>query len=273
MTDHWHVHPGTLDDYLTGRLDPARVLSVEAHVARCARCRGAIPADQAWLDDGWAEILDAVDRPRLSPVERLLRLVGVPEHRARLLAATPSLRRSWLLSLAAVLGFAVLASQATGDGNGHTLVFLVVAPVLPVLAVAAAYGPRVDPVHEIAATTPSAGAKLLLWRSSAVLVASVVTCAVGAALLHDAGWLAAAWLLPALALCLTGLALATAVPLQLAAGVLGGSWVIAVITVVNVTRDQGTAFGPVAQVGYVVAAALAALTLFARRRRLDPGEP
>src|SRR5205823_1674795 len=121
---------GTLDDYLRGRLDPARVLSVEAHVARCARCRSAVPADETWLDRGWTEILDTVDRPRLSLVERLLRLLGVPEHRARLLAATPSLRRSWLLALAAVLAFAVLASQV---GGGHVLGFLVVAPALPVL--------------------------------------------------------------------------------------------------------------------------------------------
>ena len=139
----WHVHPGTLDDYLAGRLDPPRVLSVEAHMARCPRCRAAIPAERSWLDDSWAEILDAVDRPRLSPVERLLRVLGVPEHRARLLAATPTLRRSWLLALLAVLAFALLAAQVDG---GHVLVFLVVAPVLPVLAVAAAYGPKVDPM-------------------------------------------------------------------------------------------------------------------------------
>lgn len=131
-------------------------MAVEAHLARCSDCRNAVPADEAWLDRSWDALLEVVDSPRRSPLEWLFARLGLPEHRARLLAATPALRRAWLTATVAVLAFAVLAAHLAESG-WPLLTFLLVAPVLPVLAVATAYGPRVDPMHEITATTPTAG--------------------------------------------------------------------------------------------------------------------
>jgi hypothetical protein len=274
----WHVHDDLLAEYGQGRLDLARVMSVEAHVARCARCRRAVPADPGWLAASWESVLDAVDQPTRLWWERLLTGVGVPDHRVRLLAATPALRRSWLLANAAVLAFAALAAVAMDVTDPRRLVvFLGVAPVLPVLAVAGAYGPGVDRLHEIASATPAAGGRLLLWRASAVLVASIGLCAaasmVASAFLPGAGWSAAAWLLPALALSAGTLALGTVVPIRVAAAGLGWCWVTGVAVAALWYGDLRAVAGATAQLCYVGAAVLAGAALILRRRRLDPGAP
>jgi hypothetical protein len=270
----WHVHDETLADYQQGRLDPARVMSVEAHVARCDRCRAALPTDAGWLAARWEAVLDTVEQPALGWAERLLIRAGLPDHRVRLLAATPALRRSWLLANAAVLVFAVLAtSLMNSTGPRQLLVFLAIAPVLPVLAVATAYGSGVDPMYEIESATPAAGARLALWRAAAVLVSSVAMCAVAAVFLPATGWSAAAWLLPALALSAGSLALATTIPLRTAAVGLGGCWLAGVTAVAAWLPDLRAAFGPAAQLCYLGGGALAVVALTVRRHRLDPGEP
>lgn len=281
---NWHVPPEMLTDYDRGRLDAVRVMAVETHVARCATCRSALPADEGWLADGWTAVLDVVDAPRRGVLERLLHRVGLPGHRARLLAATPALQWSWLLSTVAVLAFAVAAAHLTGGGDGPALMlFLVVAPVLPVLAVSTAYGAPVDPLHEVSATTPMAGPGLLLWRASAVLTVSTAMGLAAAWFLPARGWAVVAWLLPALALCLAALALSTVLPLPTAAGVLGCGWLLTVgaATVLSAGRAeqlfgltvQHRVFGPGAQLCYLLAALAAGAVLTVRRRRLDLGEP
>jgi anti-sigma factor RsiW len=279
----WHVHPDLLAEYVAGRLDPARVLAVEAHVAGCGTCRTRVPADPRWLADSWTRVLDQVDAPARSRTERLLTRCGLPAHRARLIVATPGLRWSWLVATAAVLAFGVAAAYAWRDGAGPAAtLFLLVAPVLPVLAVAGAYGAPVDRMHEITATTPAAGPTLVLWRAAAVVGASIGLGVVGAVLVHGPSWFAVAWLLPALLLCVGSLALATVMSLQHATAVLGGTWLLGIAVVTGVAAPgtvlpgpavQRYAFGPTAQVGYLLAAFAAAAVLMVRRRRLDPGEP
>jgi hypothetical protein len=270
----WHVDQDLFNAYEGGRLDPSRVLAVDAHLQGCPSCRGAVPIDMVWLDRSWAAVLDTVHAPAPGPVRRTLQRMGLPEHRVRLLAATPALRWSWLAAVASVLTFAVVAAY-TGDAGARTtlLLFLIFAPILPVLAVATAYGPPVDPMHEITAATSTAGPALVLWRATAVVGVSLAMGAVAAALLPGPGWYAAAWLLPALVLCVSSLALATVVPLPLAAGLLGAVWLTGIGAVaVGGGVVQTVAFGPAAQAGYLLAAATAAAVLTARRRRLDPGE-
>jgi anti-sigma factor RsiW len=53
MSTTWHVPEDQLDDYRSGRLDPARVMSVEAHLNACGRCRAAFPAGDDWLAQQW----------------------------------------------------------------------------------------------------------------------------------------------------------------------------------------------------------------------------
>jgi hypothetical protein len=216
-----------------------------------------------------------VARPRLTPIERVLRRCRVPEHLARLLAATPTLGRAWLAAVAAVLGFAVLfayASHGAVAEPARLLPFLLVAPVLPLAGIAFAYGPLVDPAYEMHAATPIAGARLLLLRAVAVLVTALVPAGLATPLLPGPPLLAAAWLLPALALIAGGLALATRLPVPLATGGLAAAWVAAVILLGTLTGERLLAFGPAAQLAYVGAAALLALLVLVRRHHLDPGE-
>ena len=109
-------------------------------------------------------------------MERALLALRVPEHAARLLAATPSLRLSWLLAEAMALGFAVLAANVASGNDADVVrfLFLVVAALLPVAGIAAAFGPGVDPAYEIGAAAPMRADVLLAMRALAVLTTSLV---------------------------------------------------------------------------------------------------
>jgi hypothetical protein len=275
MSTTWHVPWQQLDDYRSGRLDPARVMSVEAHLNGCPHCRAALPADGAWLSAHWRHLVSAVAGPRLTLIERLLRRLGLPEHLARLLTATPTLSRSWLTAVTAVLGFAVVfsyASHHTVSEPARLLPFLLVPPVLPLAGIALAYGPVVDPAYEMLAATPVAGARLLLVRATAVLVTALVAAGLATPLLPGPPLLGAAWLLPALALTAGGLALATRLPALLATGGLAGAWMASVLLLGGLSGERLLAFRPAAQLVYAGAAALLIVVVYMRRRHFDPGE-
>ncbi len=276
MTGPWHIDAALLREYDDGTLHPSRVMAVEAHMLACDRCRSRVPVDQAWLAGNFSVVFDAVHAPRVGPVPRLLARFGVPEHRWRLLTATPALRWSWLAATGAVLGSAVAASRLDWSGaDAVGTVFLALAPVLPVATVATAYGPSADPMREITGTTPAAGPALVLWQAIAVVGVAMTMAAVAGLLLPGPGWLAAAWLLPALLLCTGTLALATSMSLPVAAGALGGLWLTGLLAVFRAVRDDvfvPLVFGPAAQLGYLAAAAAAAAVRILRRRRFDLGE-
>ena len=144
------------------------------------------------------------------PFERALARVGVRDDIARLLGATPSLRISWFGAAAAAIGF---SSWAARSGKpAATMVFLVVAPLLPVAGVAAAYGPWVDPMHEVTQAAPLSSFRLILLRATSVLVVAAVVIGLAAVALPGAGWTAFAWILPSLGLTLASLALSTSCP-------------------------------------------------------------
>jgi hypothetical protein len=44
------------------------------------------------------------------------------------------------------------------------------APLVPLVGVAVAYGPEADPAHELTATAPYSGLRLVLLRTAAVLI-------------------------------------------------------------------------------------------------------
>ncbi|GAB3147737.1 zf-HC2 domain-containing protein [Microbispora hainanensis] len=241
-----------------------------------------MPADAAWLAMSWERITAEVAAPAPPLTERLLRAARVPGHLARLLAATPALSRAWAAAVAVALGFAVAAAHLADHGF---LAFLTLAPVLPTAGIALAYGRRIDPAHETYAATPMAGAPLLLVRSTAVLLTALALTALAVPLLPSVAVqsvavqsvalpsVAWAWLLPALAMTSGCLALATRVPLPVAAVTLGGGWVAVVTAVGAVTDDRALPFRPAAQVLYGCAVALLTLVLYVRRHRLDPAEP
>ncbi|RJL35519.1 zf-HC2 domain-containing protein [Bailinhaonella thermotolerans] len=276
MNRPWHLPEDLIERYVTGRLEPAQVLSVESHLARCEPCRAAVPYEREWLAASWERIEDLVDRPRARPVARLLRRFGVPGHVATLLVATPALARGWLVAVTAVTAFAVAAAHLVGRDPAAAfdglLPFLVAAPVLPLAGIAVAYGPRVDPVHETQAATPLAGARVLLLRALAVLVTAMALTGAATPLLPGPPGLTTAWLLPALALTATTLALSTWFPPPVSAAVLIVAWLGAVLASTELAGDGLALFSPAAQVVYGLAVAALVPLVYLRRARFDPGE-
>ncbi|WP_017623588.1 hypothetical protein [Nocardiopsis chromatogenes] len=251
----WHLTPRQLEAYARGSADDVAVMSAEAHLVHCPACRSALPADEAWLAASWTDLRDLVDRPRRGPLERLLSAVGVSEDKARLLAATPRLYRAWLAATVAVLVCALFAAHTV---RGGALLFLYLAPVLPLAGVALAYGRRVDPAHAFTSTTPMGGQRLLFLRSLAVLVPAVALCAGAALLLPSFGpaWAPASWLLPSLTLVAASLALTRWIPLSASSALLAGGW-MAALAGAELVRTWNTVhlFGPPAQLFWAVALA------------------
>ena len=127
----------------------------------------------------WDALADRIDRPRANPLLRL----GL---------ATPGLRTAWLASVLLLLTLPVVVSVL----DLRLPVFMALAPVAPLAAVALTYGRHAEPAGELALATPTAGLRVVAAR--AVLVAlSAVPVGVGVALMVGLPTpVALGWLLP-----------------------------------------------------------------------------
>lgn len=266
----WHAAPDLLRAYARGEADHPGASSLEAHVIQCPTCRQALVAlaDGERLEQVWGEIRNTVDAPRRGPLETLLVRLGVSDPRARLLAATPSLSASWLVAVALSLAFAALAAQ---QGARGLLVFLVVAAFLPLAGVAAAYGPGIDPTYEIGVAAPVNGFHLVLVRAVVVLATTATLAGLAALTLPRVGWLAAAWIVPSLALTVLSLALATYLAPLVAAGSVAILWTTIVVATTRLADDRLVAFGPKAQIALLILLAVAALVVARRRDSFNLG--
>lgn len=142
---------------------------------------------------------------------------------------------------------------------------MAIAPLVPVLGVALAYGPGIDPAHDMTVATPLSGFRLLPIRAVAVLATSVVFGGVGGALIAQShGVRVVAWMLPALALTTATLALATVVATRTAAAITAGGWLIGVAVVAR-AADEFTMFGGPAEPMYALGALLGGTLLLLRR--------
>lgn len=199
-TRAWHADDELLAAYVHGDVDAIAGASVEQHLTRCAECRGAVAAlvPAPPLEAAWAGIRDTVVRPRQPWLIRVARRCGLGEPTSVVLAATASLRTAWLVSGLVALAFATLA---TGLSSGELLApFLLVAPLVPVIGVAAVYSAQDDPLETLTVTAPYGRTRLILVRTLAVLVTVLPFTMVLALVVPGPAWLAAAWLGPALTL-------------------------------------------------------------------------
>jgi hypothetical protein len=263
-----HVETALLRAYAAGEVDAAHAFSVEAHVIECSDCQTAVSelVPSARLDAGWLEIEDRLDAPRRGVVERALSRAGVAPHVARLLGTTPSLRGSWLMAVTVTLAVVVLGAPG---GDKGLFVFLCVAALAPVAGVAAAFGPGLDPTHEIALAAPVSTVRVVLLRTVAVVATTGVLVGIASFAVPGVGWTAAAWLLPALGLTVASLALATWIAPLAAFAVVTGAWVGALSVQVAGPDDLLAIFGAPVQVGSVCAMAAGALVLALRRDHLE----
>jgi hypothetical protein len=247
----WHPGECLLAGYAAGTAGEIGAWSVEAHLAGCAGCRSAVSAhaDQERLARNRSVLLARAAIGDGGRVRRGLRRCGVPDHVLGLLGATPSLRLSWLLSVMAVL--AVLAGEAAAArygwipwarygpihpaGSGRLAgypdpeglaPFLLMAPLLVLAGVAAAFLPAFDPAFRLAVAAPFSGFTLLLARSVSALAAVLVPVVAAAFVMPGPDWLPVALLLPTLAVCALALAVATVTGPRAAAAVAGALWAV-----------------------------------------------
>ncbi len=278
-----HAGEQLLASYATGALEPVAVWSVEAHLMGCARCRSALSpyVDAGRLVRNRSVLLVRAAVPD-GRVRRLLSRCRVPDHVLRLLAATPSLRASWLLSVLGVL--AVVAGEAAGAGyrwkpasglTGHpapvaVVVFLLVAPLLVLAGVAAAFLPTFDPACRLAVAAPFSGLKLLLIRAVAAVTASLILVAGAALVLPGPRWLPAAMLLPTLALCAFALAAATLMDPMAAVITAAVLWALPALMLAATHAPLATVHGSAQSVSAAVLCA-SAVALFLRRHSFELG--
>lgn len=217
----------------------------------------------------FAAIEAEIDAPRPSRLARILLRLGVNDLTVPLVTATPALRRSWIASVVVALVFAVNAANTSAAGGVEGIVvFLTIAPLVPLVGVALAFGHAVDPTHEVAVAAPMDGFRLFLVRAITVVAASTGILLLGSVLVRDGGASRIAWLLPSLAATSATMALSTRFDPRLAAGIVAATW-IGLVVVVSQATGPAAAFGPVTQLVSLVVAATGAVAFSLGRRRLD----
>lgn len=220
----WHADAELLGSYTSGALDPIASASVEQHLSHCSECRAAIRphTDLPGLELAWAGIRDAIEAPGFPAPIRLARRLGLSDSSAVLLAATASLRTAWIVSSFVALGFATLAAILT-DGT-NLAPFLLVAPMIPVLGVAASFSASRSSLEMLVVTAPYGRTRLILNRTMAVLAATLPFAVLLGLLVPGPTWVAAAWLGPALTLIPVLLAISSFVGPYPAAAAVAVGW-------------------------------------------------
>ncbi len=226
------------------------------------------PVEPGRIEANWRAITIELDTPKASRLERLLRKVGLPAHLTRLMVATPALRRAFYIATVVAI---LISLSATNQNNPRDDLFalLLIAPLLPVLGVALAYGPSADPAHEIALATPVSGLRLVLTRAAAVLGFSTFWLLIAAVLAPGHQPMAFAWLLPSLGLTAASVALMTFVSPRQAAAIASVVWIVGVSIVRASATDPLAPFGPILQVTMIVVAGLSLAIAVGRRQRFD----
>jgi hypothetical protein len=216
-----HVLPADLRAWVLGEADGVVSMSVEQHVVRCSRCQNAVADEVATvtateepppprtcapdLDLVWNAVRDQVELPRVSRLERLLAHLGLPPGDAMLVASAPALRGSWICAVALAVAFAVGGAVSARTGSAGA--FLMLAPLVPVVGVAVAFGPEAGPALEQESSAPYSLVRLILLRSAAVLLAALPVVVIGQLVFpQHVAWL---WLLPALGFTATVLGLSS----------------------------------------------------------------
>lgn len=231
MSD-WHVADLDLAAWVDGTARLATAVSTEQHVERCRRCQdlvaSLVDARPGILDAeaSWTAVADAVEPQPLPWLGRQLLRLGVSEPTARVTTAAGALAGAWVLSVVVVLALVTLA--AAWAGRPGTALFLMLAPILPVLGVALSYGPEVDPLYELCLASPYSKLRLLLVRTGLVLLVCVPLAALAGLGMPGPWWVDLAWLVPSMAFVSLTLAAATVVPPHVPAAVITILWAAAV---------------------------------------------
>lgn len=256
----WHADVELLESYSRLQLQGSALMSVESHLTACAECRARLSS--AMPDAGLERVWTQVER-RITEPSTIREALLEKSPLTRLILASPTLRSSWLLANAFAVTF---AGAAATTGSRGELIFLLVAPLLPVVGTALAYG-SLDPTHEIVVAAPIPAYRVLLVRALAVLATSIAITAVLTSLIPGLDVTATGWLLPSLTLTSVVLAATTVLAPEVAAAGVSCAWVAVVMLVPAFVQAPLAANATTAS--YFVAAAAAGAWFRARRGRLD----
>ena len=239
-----HASTRIIDRYARGLggddLTADELWAVEAHLETCRVCRDRLAAVVASDVPEVAALVGSV-RDGLEP------RLDVPVARRRYRPVrvsgwlTPAMV-PWVGMVVSVTLLALLLDLVGGGygfGAGRVSVVLLLAPVLPVLGVAASWSQGLDPAYELTASVPRAGLHLVLRRTASVLVVVVPALLVGGWATGVPGVTAAQWLLPCLAFTSTTLALGGVVGVTRAAVAVVAVWAAVVLTP-TVVADRAT---------------------------------
>jgi hypothetical protein len=251
-----HVSMAVLKRYASGGppIGADLLWAVEAHLESCALCRERLgdvvtPTTASLLARVHANLGVELARSRQMPNRRWGRRIAE--------WAPPGL---WSRVTMTVL----VVGAALGLDLGHITTVpsfvLLIAPIAPLLGVAAVWSAGVDPAHELVVASPRAGLYLVLRRTLAVLIV-VIPALTAAGLLVGAS--PARWLLPCLAFTTGTLVLGELIGVHRAAAALALLWSAAVIgpSVLNATTPFLLAQSSLPYWAGLIAAAAAALLL------------
>jgi hypothetical protein len=267
----WHVGEGALAAYVDRSLDGVQQASVEAHVARCASCRGALAetvggaSGAVAFDRLWDRIETRVEDLPAGRSPGWLQRAGVREPDTVVVRAVGSQSAQWTLATTLVLAVAALAA-ALGRNDSARLAFLVLAPLLPPLGVAATFRLTSHSTAMLETTAPYSPARLLLWRTAYVVATAVPAAVAFGAVIPGNAWMAVAWLLPSAACTLVVLVAATWIDPLTPALVVSTVWLALVVG--WQLREMPTAItAPAVQLSSAAITVAAALVL--QRRLLE----
>jgi hypothetical protein len=240
-----HVPSGLLECYTHGGagLGADVVWAVELHLEGCGRCRDRLGEAVTRQSPDTVDLLERVRAGLAAGVARGPRMPA---------------RRRWLPGWARWWATPVLVPRVVMT----VMVVLLLAPVAPLLAVAAAWSRGSDPAYELVVASPRAGLDLVLRRTMVVVLVVIPVLVVG-------GWLVgvspARWLLPCLAFTAGALALGEVVGLQRASTGLALGWAAVVVGPSLVTAEPSVLLAAASLPGWAAAIVVVAMVLVVRR--------
>jgi hypothetical protein len=261
-----HVPSGLLERYVAGGagLGADTVWAVEVHLEGCGGCRDRLREVVARRSPATTLLLERVREGLDAAVARSPRM---PARRRWLPGRTLWLAAPALLPRLGMTVLVVLAAVgldlADAATDRYPSLVLLLAPVAPLLGVAAAWSRGLDPAHELVVASARAGLELVLRRTAAVL--AVVIPALGVA-----GWLVGAsparWLLPSLAFTVGALALGEVVGLHRAATGLALGWAAVVAGPSLLAARPPVLLAAASLPGWAAVTAAVAVVVVVRRR-------
>ncbi|MCW2497824.1 zf-HC2 domain-containing protein [Jatrophihabitans sp.] len=273
-TQTWHVPPEVWPAYVSGRLGPAAEASLETHVMGCPSCRSEARAhvSSSTTEAIWSTVQVTVTSPQVSRLVQWLGRLGVPEHELVLLGSADAVLVPWVTAVGAALAVALISGLGSAVYLSHDVLFVALAPLVPVLAVLAAFE-ATETLREVSAATPYSKLRLCLIRATTALSVAVPTMMALGLLVPVLEPLAFLWLLPALVLTTSALVLLTWMPARVVGAVLGLAWMSIAFTAGGVGRlDLVTAAIPQVVFAGVGAALVGLLVLGTSGGRLLGGE-